>query len=64
MKKQHYFCTKEGGFVLAFLVILLAFALIMVDLRNPDGVLHILGLLLILGAMLYAPIRTFWKKEK
>ncbi len=59
MKKSSYIKSKEGGFVVVFLSIMVAFALILSGLNMEREILYMIGFFLILCAMLYAPIRKY-----
>ena len=59
MEKKNFFKTKEGGLTLAFIVILIAFALILAGLKmNGDGMCAA-GFVLMAAAMLYSPLKVY-----
>lgn len=59
MEKQSFFKTKAGGLTLVFLVIMLAFAVIMAGLGTSNDVLCSIGFLMIIAGMLYSPVKVF-----
>lgn len=54
-EKKSFFTTKEGGLTIAFLVILVAFALIVQGAFKDNSALSGSGLICMLAAMLYSP---------
>ena len=58
MENKGFFQTKEGGLTIAFIVIMVAFAVIMTGLGTESGILCTIGFLLIVAAMLYSPIKV------
>ena len=57
MEEKSFFKTKEGGLTIAFIVIMVAFVLIMVGLQSAG--LCMIGFLLIVVAMLYSPVKVY-----
>ena len=52
MEKQSFFKTKAGGLTLAFIVIMIAFAVIMAGLGMSRFIM-------IVVAMLYSPVKVY-----
>ena len=59
MEKQSFFKTKAGGLTLAFIVIMIAFAVIMAGLGRSSDVLCMIGFIMIVVAMLYSPVKVY-----
>lgn len=59
MKKQSFWKTKAGGLTLAFIVIMIAFAVIMAGLGMSNDVLCMIGFITIVVAMLYSPVKVY-----
>lgn len=66
MEKNSFFKTKAGGLTIAFIVIMIAFAIIVTGLGAESDAACLVGFLIIAVAMLYSPVRThiFGKGEK
>ena len=58
MENKGFFQTKEGGLTIAFIVIMVAFAVIIAGLGMESSALCTVGFLLIVAAMLYSPIKV------
>ena len=63
-EKKSFFKTKEGGLTIAFIVIMVAFAIIMAGLGSGSDSVCLAGFVIMVGAMLYSPIKTFIFKPK
>lgn len=59
MKEQSFFRTKVGGLTLAFIIIMIAFVLIIAGLGISSDILYIAGFIMIVAAMLYSPFKVF-----
>ncbi len=59
MEQKGFFHTKAGGLTIAFLVIMVAFAVIMFGLNSGSSALCTVGFVLIMAAMLYSPIKVY-----
>ena len=59
MEKQSFFKTKAGGLTLAFIVIMIAFGVIMAGLGMSSDVLCMIGFIMIVVAMLYSPVKVY-----
>ncbi|MDO4287287.1 MAG: hypothetical protein Q4C40_06135 [Eubacteriales bacterium] len=59
MEQKGFFQTKAGGLTIAFIVIMLAFAMILAGLNTGITVLCTIGFVLIVGAMLYSPVEVY-----
>ena len=59
MEQKGFFQTKAGGLTIAFIVIMIAFAMIMAGLYTGTSVLCTIGFVLIVVAMLYSPIKVY-----
>ena len=59
MEQKGFFQTKAGGLTIAFLVIMIAFAMIMAGLYTGISVLCTVGFALIVVAMLYSPVKVY-----
>ncbi len=57
--KKSFFHTKEGGLTIAFIVIMISFFIIQSGLKMEGDAVSIAGLLLVLAAMLYSPVKVF-----
>ena len=64
MEKKNFFKTKEGGLTIAFVVIMIAFFIILAGLNTLNDTVCLAGFVLMVGAMLYSPIKTFILKPK
>ena len=53
MEQKGFFQTKAGGLTIAFIVIMVAFAMIMAGLYTGTSILCTIGFVLIVVAMLY-----------
>lgn len=63
MKKDSFWKTKAGGLTIAFLVIMVAFAVIMAGISMDSAAVCTVGFVLIVGAMLYSPVRVYILKK-
>lgn len=54
-----FFKTKAGELTAAFIVIMIAFGLIMTGLSNGDDTLCEVGFVLMMLAMLYSPVKVY-----
>ena len=59
MEQKGFFQTKAGGLTIAFIVIMIAFAMIMAGLYTGISVLCTVGFALIVVAMLYSPVKVY-----
>ncbi len=59
MEKQSFWKTKAGGLTLAFIVIMIAFAVIMAGLGMSNDILCMIGFIMIVVAMLYSPVKVY-----
>ncbi|MEG9498200.1 hypothetical protein [Mannheimia indoligenes] len=59
-----FFKTKAGKMTLAFIVIMLSFALIMLGIAQTNNTFIHLGFVLMVAAMLYSPIDVFILNRK
>ncbi|HDL5698723.1 TPA: hypothetical protein PXE99_000507 [Mannheimia haemolytica] len=59
-----FFKTKAGKMTIAFIVIMLAFALIMLGIVQANNTAIHIGFVLMVGAMLYSPIDVFILNRK
>jgi hypothetical protein len=57
MENKSFFQTKEGGLTIAFIVIMIAFAMIIAGLGGNTA-LCTAGFVLIVAAMLYSPLKV------
>lgn len=57
--KKSFFHKKEGGLTIAFIVIMISFFIIQSGLKMEGDAVSIAGLLLVLAAMLYSPVKVF-----
>lgn len=64
MEKKNFFKTKEGGLTIAFVVIMIAFFIILAGLSTRNDTVCLAGFVIMVGAMLYSPIKTFILKPK
>ncbi len=64
MEKKSFFSTKEGGLTIAFIVIMVAFFIVLAGLGNANDVVCLAGFAIMVAAMLYSPIKTFIIKPK
>lgn len=58
-EKQSFFKTTAGGLTIAFLVIMVAFAVIMAGLGAENDALCTVGFVLIIAAMMYSPVKVY-----
>lgn len=59
MEKKSFFRTKEGGLTLAFIVIMIAFFVILAGLGAGNDAVCLAGFIIMVAAMLYSPVKTF-----
>ena len=59
MEQKGFFQTKAGGLTIAFIVIMIAFAMIMAGLYTGTSILCTIGFVLIVVAMLYSPVEVY-----
>ncbi len=59
MEKTSFFKTKAGGLTIAFIVIMVAFAIIMAGLGAGSKGMCLAGFILIVAAMLYSPLKVY-----
>lgn len=64
MEKKSFFQTKEGGLTIAFIVIMIAFVIIMASLNTVNDTVCLAGFIIMVAAMLYSPVKTFILKPK
>lgn len=62
--ESSFFKTKAGKMTLAFIVTMLAFALIMLGIYQVNNVFIHIGFVLMLVAMLYSPVDVFILNRK
>lgn len=63
MKENNFFKTKAGGLTIAFIVIMVAFVVIVAGISAESTAMCTVGFLMIVAAMLYAPVRTYLIKK-
>lgn len=56
---KNFFRTKEGGLTISFIIIMISFFVIQTGLKMEGDAVSIAGLVLILAAMLYSPVKVF-----
>ena len=59
MEQKGFFQTKAGGLTIAFIVIMVAFAMIMAGFYTGTSILCTIGFVLIVVAMLYSPVEVY-----
>ena len=64
MEKKSFFKTKDGGLTIAFIVIMIAFVIIMAGLNTVNDTVCLAGFIIMVAAMLYSPVKTFILKPK
>lgn len=57
--KKNFFQTKEGGLTIAFIIIMISFFIIQNGLKMEGDTVSIVGLVLVIAAMLYSPVKVF-----
>ena len=60
MEQNGFFQTKAGRLTIAFLVIAVAFVLIVAGLQSDGNGLCTVGFLMIVAAMLYSPVKVYF----
>lgn len=63
-EKKSFFRTKEGGLTIAFIVIIIAFLIILAGLGSKKDSVCLAGFVIMVCAMLYSPVKTFIIKPK
>ena len=58
MENKSFFQTKEGGLTIAFIVIMVAFAIIIAGLGAGSTAACTVGFILITASMLYSPLKV------
>ncbi|MEE1227850.1 MAG: hypothetical protein U0K57_02675, partial [Lachnospiraceae bacterium] len=61
---KSFFKTKAGGLTLAFIVIMIAFVVIMVGIASGSRAVESVGFIVMLLALMYAPFQTYILKRK
>lgn len=61
--EMKFWKTRAGAMTKAFLVIMAAFVIILIGLKEQNTMLCSVGFVMIAGAMLYAPYDTFKRKS-
>lgn len=64
MEKKSFFKTKEGGLTIAFMVIMIAFFIILAGLNMASDMICMVGFVIMIAAMLYSPVNVFILKCK
>lgn len=64
MGNKGFFGTKAGRLTIAFIIIMLAFVLIMAGIASGSDVMCSGGFLVIVAAMLFCPVQTYILKWK
>ena len=59
MEQNGFFQTKAGRLTIAFLVIAVAFVLVVAGLQSDGNGLCTVGFLMIVAAMLYSPVKVY-----
>ncbi|MCB6200406.1 hypothetical protein [Extibacter muris] len=59
MEKKSFLKSKEGGLTVAFVVILIAFVLILAGLKMQGDGMCAAGFVLMAAAMLYSPLKVY-----
>ena len=60
MEQNGFFQTKAGHLTIVFLVIAVAFVLIVTGLQSDGNGLCTVGFLMIVAAMLYSPVKVYF----
>lgn len=63
MEKKSFFKTKEGGLTIAFIIIMIAFVVILLGLQAANDAVCAAGFVIMAAAMLYSPVKTFLLKK-
>lgn len=64
MEKNNFFKTKAGGLTIAFIVIMIAFFIILAGLGSANDTVCLVGFVVMVAAMLYSPVKTYLLKQK
>lgn len=64
MANKGFFETKAGRLTIAFIVIMIAFCVIMAGISSGSDALCSVGFFVIVAAMLFCPIQTYILKWK
>lgn len=64
MEHTGFFKTKAGRLTIAFVIVMLAFAVIVAGLSRSADALCILGLFMVVAALLYSPVEVHILKKK
>lgn len=64
MEKNNFFKTKAGGLTIAFIVIMIAFFIILAGLGSTNDTVCLVGFVVMVAAMLYSPVKTYLLKQK
>lgn len=59
MSQKSFFQTKAGGLTLAFLVLMVAFLVIVFGIYLEINVMCVAGFFMMLLGMLYAPVKVY-----
>lgn len=59
MEQKGFFQTKAGGLTIAFIVIMIAFVMILAGLYTGVQALCTIGFIAIVIAMLYSPVKVY-----
>lgn len=58
--KKGFFARKEGALTIAFIVIMISFAVMIVGVNTNDATLCAIGFTCVMLSMMYSPFRTFF----
>lgn len=59
MEKKSFFKTKEGGLTIAFIVLMIAFLIMLAGLKSASEMICLVGFVIMTAAMLYSPIKVY-----
>lgn len=58
MSEEKFFSTRAGKLTIAFIIIMISFAVIMFGLYNDNSTMYTLGFIMIALSLLYSPVKT------
>ena len=59
MKNETFWKTKAGSFTVVFIIVMLAFVIILIGLYQGKSYLYTTGCILIILSMLYSPVKKY-----
>lgn len=59
MKENSFFRSKAGGMTIAFIIMMIGFAIIMAGINSGSHVVSNTGFIIITAAVVYSPVKVY-----